>query len=167
MAHVRTTNKDARIIEQCARGRRIRNIHTVPIIMAKDRAAIDADSHLLADAIDGDTTNKSVFVAPCVGKVVRCTVNAKQYPSTSGTATIKFTKAVIAGTDVDLCSTIDVDNPTDETAIDAVLSTTSGALDLVEGQLVYAIIVLVATTSERSDAMIGEVEFIPMDTSAW
>ena len=164
----RTTDREARVIDQCARGRRTRYVYFVPVIMALNRTAIDADSHILADVIDGEVSvNKAVFVAPCVGKIVRCFANAVTFPTTAGAATIKFTKAVIGGTDVDLCSTIDVDNPTDETAIDGTLSTTVGALDLIEGQLVYAVIALSAITSAISDAMIAGVEFVPTDTSAW
>ena len=164
MAHTRSTDSDATIVKQCGRGRRVRYIYSVPIIMAADRVTIDADSHVLATVIYGETSNNvGVFVAPCKGEVVRCYVNAVTYPITSGAATIKFTKAVIGGTDIDLCSTIDVDNPTDETAIDGTLSTTSGALDLVEGQLVYCVAALSATTSAISDGMVACVEFVPKD----
>ena len=159
MAHTRTTDDDARMLEQCSRGRRVRYIYNCQILMAVDRT-----NEPVADCIDGETVNKAIFVAPCDGKVVRVYANAKAFPTTSGAATVKATKAVISGSDVDLCSTIDLDNPTDETAIDGTLSTTSGALDLVEGQLVYAVLALSATTSADGEGMIVCVEFVPTDT---
>jgi hypothetical protein len=164
MAHTSTTNNDARIISQCARGRRIRNIATASAILAADRAAIDTDSHILANIIDGETScTIPLFVAPCDATVVRCFVNAKAYPTTSGAATVTFSKAVIGGSDVALNTAIDIDNPTAETAIDGVLSTTAGALSLVEGQLVYATVALSATTAVRSDSLVLCVEWIPND----
>ncbi len=164
MAHTRTADSDARLIEQCSQGRRIRNVASVPVIFAKDRATIDTDSHLLATIIDGETScTVPMFVAPCAAEVVRCYVNAVTFPTTSGAATVKASKAVIGTTDVDLCSTISVDDPTDETAIDGTLSTTSGALNLVEGQLVYATLALSATTSARSDSLVVCVEWVPKD----
>ena len=163
----RTRNKEARIVEQCARGRVTRYLSFVPVILADTRVAIDTESHILADIIDGQiSANKAVFIAPCNGKVVRCYVNAITYPSTTGAATIKFTKAVIGGADVDLCATIDIDNPTAETSIDGVLVTTAGVLDLIEGQLVYAVIALSATTSVRSDGLVAGIEWVPTDLNA-
>ena len=164
MSHTVVKDNDARLIEQCTQGRRVRNVVCVPVIVAKDRAAIDTDSHILATVIDGETSaTVPMFTAPCAAEVVRCYVNAKTYPSTSGASTVTFSKANIGATDTDLNTAISIDNPTAETAIDGVLSTTSGALNLVEGQLVYATVALSATTSARSDSLVLCVEWIPKD----
>jgi len=166
MAHARTADNDARLIKQCSMGRRIRNIWAQPAILADARTAIDTESHILATVIDGEVSaNVGIGVAPCVAEVTRCYVNAKTFPTTSGAATITFYKAVIGGSDVALNTAIDIDAPTAETAIDGVLSTTSGALDLLEGQEVYAVIALSAITSVRSDGLIMCVEWIPKDKS--
>ena len=64
MANVRTANPDAKILAQCTRGKRIRNIVCQPAILALNRIAIDADSHVLATVIDGETSaNVPMFVA--------------------------------------------------------------------------------------------------------
>jgi hypothetical protein len=41
-----------------------------------------------------------MFTAPCAAEVVRCYVNAKTYPSTSGASTVTFSKANIGATDI-------------------------------------------------------------------
>lgn len=173
MAHTRTTNKDARIVEQCARGRRVRNTSIVPFIVANARTNMTDPNHSFADVISNDTANKAAFVAPCVCKVIRCSANALTFPTTAagGSVTLKFTKAVIGGTDVDLCTAGAVGGaspPTAETAVDATLSTTAGALDLVEGQLVYAVILVSNhAISARSSGLVGMIEWVPLDTGNW
>lgn len=165
MAHTKTTDPSSKLNREINRGYRSRRIKEVQLILAKDRAAIDSDSHLLADLIDGEVScNKAVMIAPCKGKILRCYVNALQYPSTSGAATITFKKAVIGGSDVSLNTAIDVNDPMDDpTAIDGVLSTTAGALEFDEGQLIYVVAALSATTSEKSDGMIAGIEWVPTE----
>ena len=166
----RTTNDEAQVLYQCARGYRTRHTNFVPIIVANARTTMVDPNHVLADVILNTTANKAVFIAPCNCKVVRCYVNAGTYATQAagGTTTVKLTKAVIAGTDVDLCSTITVGSdsvPTAETAIDGTLSTTSGALDLVEGQLVYAVMVVSNhNVTDRSEDMIVGIEWVPKDS---
>ncbi len=164
MTHARTTDKDAKILDQCARGRRIRNISPVFLSVAEDRTA-----NPIADGIKDTTTYKAVFIAPCACEVTRCFANAIAFVDmdTSGSVTLKFSKAVIGTTDVDLCATIAVGAatvPTAETAIDGVLSTTAGALNLIEGQLVYATMVVSNhTVTTGSSGLVGCVEWIPKD----
>jgi hypothetical protein len=174
MANVRSTDNDAKIMVQMARGRRTRYVQTIPIIVAQDRAAIDTDSHYLADAIKGDTAGsavtKGIFAAPCDGKVVRIWINASVYPTmASGAASVKVSKAVIGTTDVDLCSVISVGKTTPpntaETAIDGTLSTTAGALNIITGQLVYATIdVANQNVSTISQNLVLNVEWVPTDS---
>ena len=167
----KSEDPDARVIEQCAQGRRIRNINQVPLIVANARTNMIDPNHILADSILNTTVNKGVFAAPCISEVVRCYVNAGTYATCAagGTVTVKFTKAVIGGTDVDLCSTIAVSGetgavPTAETAIDGTLSTTSGALDLLDGQLVYAIVVVSNhAITDRTEHLVAGVEWIPRE----
>jgi len=165
MAHAVTKDSDARILEQCAQGRRTRYVASQPAILAADRLAIDANSHFLATVIDGETSaNVPIFTAPCAAEVVRCYVNALTYPTTSGAATVRFYKANIGATDDDLCAAIDIDAATAETAIDGVMVTVASELALLEGQLVYAVVALSATTSAISDALVLCVEWVPKDT---
>ncbi len=164
MAHSRTSDKDSRVIEQCSRGRRIRNCWFAPCIVAKDRGAIDTDSHKLANVIDGETSCiVPLGAAPCASKVARVFVNAITFPSTSGACTVTFYKSVIGGSDTALSAAIDIDAATAETAIDGVLVATAGVQDLIEGQEVYAIVAISATTSARSSGLCLGMEWIPKD----
>lgn len=171
MAHTRTKDPDARLIEQCSQGRRVRYIADAPIIVGQARTNMTDPNHILADSIQNTTVNKGVFIAPCTCEVVRCYVNAGTFVTSAagGSVTVKFTKAVIATTDVDLCSTITIGAPTGsvptgETAIDGVLSTTSGALDLIEGQLVYAVVVVSDhAVTDRSEHLLVAIEWLPKD----
>jgi len=168
MANVRSTDNDARLIEQLARGRRTRYTQSLGFSVAEDRATNDTDSLIMADAIKNETLVKAFFVAPCDGKVVRIVANGSPFidMATSGTVTAKLTKAVIGGSDTDLCSTIAIGAatvPTLDTAIDAVLSTTATDLDLLNGQHVY----LTAVVSNHTVSLIGYVtvtmEWVPTD----
>jgi hypothetical protein len=140
-------------------------------MVAEDRAAIDTDSHLLADVIRAGTVNKGIFIAPCNGKVTRICTNAIAYVdmATSGTATAKVAKAVIGGSDVDICATIAIGAatvPTAETAIDGVLSTTAGAVSFITGQLIYAVLVVSNhAVSVIPEALTLSVEWTPTDSS--
>jgi hypothetical protein len=164
MANVRSMANEARWLDPYARGRRVRYIYTKPVIFALDRTTIDGVSHILADIIDGESgCYRGVFSAPCGGKIARAYVNAKTYPTTSGAATVKVSKTS-SGSDVDICAAIDVNGKTAETAIDGVLSTTAGAVNVITGQLVYVTLALAATTSASSVAMVVNVEFVPTDT---
>lgn len=164
MAHAKTNDPNARILEQCSQGRKIRNIATCPVILAKDRAAIDTDSHILANVIDGETSvNMPIFTAPCAAKITRIYVNALTYPTTSGASAVICYKAVIGASDTALNSSLSISGLTAETAYDATLVTTSGVTDLIEGQHVYCVFSLSATTSARSDGMVLCVEWIPND----
>ena len=170
----RSTDKEARIIEQLARGRRARYVKSMPLIIAAARTNMTAPNHMLADACasgaaDNETANKAIFIAPCAGKVVRVYANALIYAAMAagGTATVKAVKSVIGGSDVDLNTAFNVgaaSPPTDETAVDGTLSTVSGALDLIDGQLVYAVLALSNhAVSTRSNALCLNVEFVPTD----
>ena len=163
MAHVKTTNHESKLVYQCGKGFRIRKVEFAPCILALDRLAIDANSHLLADIIDGETSvNIPIFIAPCAGIVERVFVNAVSYPSTAGAATIIAYKANIGAADTALNTAIDIDNPTAETAIDGALGTTA-ARTLLEGQLVYALVALSAATTVRSDSLLICVEWRPLE----
>jgi hypothetical protein len=164
MAHAKVVNDEAKILKQCSEGRRIRNLAVVPVILAKDRGAIDSDSHILATLIDGETSaNVPVFTAPCACKIVRLFANAVTFPATSGAATLTWYKANIGAGDTALNTALSIDAPTDETAVDATLSTTAGVLDLIEGQLVYCTIALSATSTARSDGLVLCAEWIPFE----
>ena len=168
MAHVRTSNKDSRVLEQCARGRRLRNVVTKDLIVGQDRSNNTAPNRIMADVIAAETEKFGFFVAPCACKVTRIWVNGTPFidNDVAETSTITLAKANIGASDTDLCSAITVGSataPTSDTAIDATLSTTAGVLNLLEGQHVYGTIV-VDTPVETAVAYLTVcMEWIPLD----
>jgi len=57
---------------------------------------------------------------------------------------------------------IDIDNPADETAIDAAFGT-AGMWEVDEGELVYVTVRLTGTTAQRSDGLVATVEWYPRE----
>jgi len=163
MAHAKDSHPEQKILQQLNRGHRTRRVKFAPFQMALDRDDMTDPGSWIADAIDGETIEIPLMIAPCDGTVVRCFVNATTYPTTAGVATVQIKKAVIGGADVAMCATIDVDNPTDETAIDGVLATTAGYLDFLEGQLIYAEVKISTLTSARSEGAIAGIEWYPTE----
>lgn len=166
----KTTNNKDLVYVEVGDGKRARRIVSVPFIMAEDRAAIDADSHLLADCIRAETGAtariKSAFIAPCKGKVIKVSVNAKTYPvNAAGTYSVDVYKAVIADSDVSvLNAVIAVDNQTDETAVHGTLSQTAGAVDFIEGQLIYVSLDMSNNACTAiSDAAVCTIEWMPTE----
>ena len=165
-----TGNKDQVYVE-VGEGKRARRIASVPFIIAQDRATIDTDSHLLADLITAENAtavNKAIFIAPCKGKIIKVSANAVAYPDNgqaATTITIDVLKAVIADTDVSvLSSALAIEGGTANTAIHGTLSTTSGALDFLEGQLIYAQAdVSNNSITPRSDGLVVTVEWYPTE----
>jgi hypothetical protein len=167
MAHTRTADIDARIIQQCARGRRIRNVASIGFSVASARTSNTAPARIMADVIGGETEKFPFFIAPCDCKVIRITANGTPFVDndTGETSTAKLTKAVIGGTDVDLCSAITIGSataPTADTAIDATLSS-SDVLNLVEGQHVYATVTIGNTVQTAVAYITLMMEWVPMD----
>ena len=167
----RTTDKAARIVEQCARGRRIRNVQSLGFIVAAARTNNIVPNRIMADLIQNETEIFGFFVAPCACKVLRIVANGTPFVdmATGGSVTAKLTKAVIGGADVDLCSTIAIGAetvPATDTPIDATLSATAGVLDLIDGQHVYATVVV---SNHAVDTVVAYItlamEWIPMDIS--
>jgi hypothetical protein len=170
MAHARTTSQDARVIDQCARGRRIRNVATFGFSVGNARTNNTAPNRIMADVIAGETEIFPAFVAPCACKVLRIYANGTPFidNDTGQTSTVKLTKAVIGAGDTDLCSTVTIGSatvPTSDTAIDAALVTTAGVLDLIEGQNVYATVVVGATVQTAVAYITVCMEWVPMDAS--
>ena len=165
----RSKDKDARLIEQLARGRRTRYTASVDFTVGEARTNNTAPNRLLADIIKNETEKFGVFVAPCACKVVRISANGSPFVDldTGGTVVAKMTKNVVGATDVDLCSNITIGSataPTAGTVLDGTLSTTAGALDLTEGQHVYATVVVSNHTVETAVAYISlMLEYVPTD----
>jgi len=69
------------------------------------------------------TTYKlGVFIAPCACKVTKISVNAVPFPDYA-TSTLDVAKAVIGGTDLALCTQVNIDGATTDTEIEATLTT--------------------------------------------
>lgn len=163
MSHTVVNDPQARFIEQCTQGRKIRNIVCKPILVDTDRS-----THPRATAIKAETEILPFFVAPCACKVIRVTANGTPFVdmATSGTVVVKLTKAVIGDSDVDLCSNITIGSatvPTLDTAIDATLSTTSGALNLLEGQHVYGTLTVSNHDCDAAGYVTLMMEWVPTD----
>lgn len=164
----RTANPEAKMIKQCTAGRRIRNIATKSLIVGAARTNNTAPNRVMATAIQGETEVFGLFVAPCACKVTRISVNGTPFidNNVAETSTVTVTKAVIGGDNVDLCSAITVGDatvPTLDTCLDGTLSTTAGALDLIEGQHVYGTLVVGATVQTAVAYLTVMMEWIPMD----
>jgi len=149
------TNPEDRIISQCGRGYRQRRIAT---------------SMAISNVTQAQTDNYSIFIAPCISRVLKISANAIAFVdmAVSGTCVATVYKANIATSDTALGSGMAVGAatvPTAETEIEDVLSTTSGVLDLIEGQLVY---VAVVTSNHVVDVdpsgLIFQVEWRPNET---
>ena len=165
MANVRSTDNDARLIEQEARGRRVRYVACKGISVDTNRATI-----IMATAIQNETVILPMFVAPCDGKVVRITSCGSPFVdmAAGGSVNAKLTKAVIGDTNIDLCTDMligDATVPTADTAIDAVLSTTATDLNLLNGQHVYATVVVSNHTVDVAGYVTLMMEFVPTDVS--
>jgi len=169
MAHTKSTDPSSKLTREINRGYRSRRIKEIPFIVAATRTNMTAPNCAVADAIasgiaDNESTNKAIMIAPCSGKILRVYVNASVYPTTAGTAKVVVYKSVIAGSDVAINTFIDIDAPTNDTAIDGVLSAVAGALEFVEGQLIYANVALSnAAVSVRSDALVIGIEWTPTE----
>lgn len=168
----RTTSREARLIEQEARGRRVRYTKNRWIKIAEDRTNDVDPSEATADVIRTQTVSIPIFVAPCAGRFLRGSINATQWVEigVGGTVTARFYKAVIGGADVALTAATTISWVTGGTAltadtvIDGTLSTTSTDLDLLEGQLVYCDIAASNhAIAAKSLGMCLMTEFCPLD----
>ena len=163
MAHAKTTHRLAHIMDQLGKGYRTRYVAKLPFIMADARGAQDATNEPVADVISSQTKYKGMFVAPVDATILRIFVNAKQYPTTgAGTCRIELYKATIGGADVQLCNTLTISGKTAYATTDAVLVVTAGVTDLIEGQLVYAILYADTVNAKSIGATIC-MEWMPKD----
>ena len=133
------------------------------------RARRIATSQSISNVTQNQTDSYAIFVAPCACRVTKISANAIAFVDmdTGGTAPTTVYKANIGAADTALCTAMALGSatvPTAETEIEATLSTTSGALDLIEGQLVYASI---ATSNHVVDvdpsALVIQVEWMPTE----
>jgi len=166
----RSKDKDARLIEQLARGRRTRYTASKSFSVGEARTNNTAPNRITADVIRNETERLPIFVAPCACKVVRIVANGTPFVDldTAGSTTAQVTKAVIGAADVNLlASTIAIGAatvPTLDTAIDGVLSATASDLELIDGQHVYATVAVSNHTVETAVAYITlTVEYVPTD----
>lgn len=170
----RTIDRDATLLTQIARGRRARYCWNEWIQIAEDR--IDdssADSAVVADVIRSQTVAVPIGVAPCVGKIVRCSVNATQWVeiAAGGTVTLRFYKAVIGAANTAITSATSTISwvtggtaLTADTVIDSTMSTTAGVTDVLEGQLIYVDVVASNhAIAAKSLGLCVLVEFVPLD----
>ena len=168
MAHTKSSDPASKLTREINRGYRSRRIKEVPILWAADRTAQDADSSPVADVIDSETIQKAIMIAPCKGKILRVYTNALAYPTSAGaTKTVTVKKAVIGGADVGFLSAVlgvEAAAQTAVTACDGTLSTSAGALEFDEGQLIYAEAASDATaTTAKSNGFVVGIEWVPTE----
>jgi len=165
----KTTGYNDLVYAEIGSGVRQRKITSIPFILANVRTNMTAPNHVLADAIPGETSfGKGVFIAPCRGRILKVSVNAAAFPVNGGAAntiTVDVQKAVIGDSDVSvLASPIEIENSTAETALHGTLSATSGAIDFIEGQEIYAIVAVSADAiTTRSDGAVITIEWMPLE----
>lgn len=171
MSHTRVVDKSARIIDQCAKGRFIRNVATVDYIVANARSNDTAPNRIMADLIANDSSQKGLFVAPCNGTIESIMVNGSPYfTQQSGGLTMlqvyKQGQVVITGSGmlVGGCATSGV---TPQALSSGVTydATISGA-SFTAGQAIYAVL---ATSNDAVTSGPGyitvSVEWVPDDKS--
>jgi len=136
-----TKESKDRIVRQCTKGRYLRlNVQAI------------LDSHA------GPATQyMAIGIAPAKCTVTKISVNARTYPNYATSSTFDVYKAVIGGTDVTLCTQIDVNNKTAETEIEATL--TAANVDLLEGQLIYGKIVTTGVETTALANFVCRVEY--------
>jgi len=83
MSHTRAIDIDARVVEQVARGRHIRNIASQSYDIANARTNNTAPNSIMADIIPGEAFTKGIFVAPSDIKVVDIMANGAPWPVTA------------------------------------------------------------------------------------
>jgi hypothetical protein len=167
MAHTKTSDPQSKLLVELGKGYRSRRIVPIQFIVAAARTNMTAPNHAFADAIRAETGIKTMMIAPCRGKLLRATVNAPAFPVNGGTITVTIKKAVIGDTDVAMTSALSVENTggtlTAETAVDATLSTVADAINMIEGQLVYASVAVSDAAVTTLGQLCIELEWLPTE----
>ena len=107
MSLTRKTDKNARIIDQCARGRYVRNIVTKDFIFAAGKSGNSAIISENADVVSSGNIKRGMFIVPCDAIIEGISVVGTPYPMhpVSGNLTyIQFYKARADTTDVPMLS---------------------------------------------------------------
>ena len=107
MAHTRSIDKSARIIEQCARGRYIRNVNIQSFTIAGARTNDTVPNRIMADVISSGDCKRGVFVAPSDATVEGISIVGMPHPMhtlTSGLTYIQFYKVRADTTNVPMLS---------------------------------------------------------------
>jgi len=167
----KTVNSKDTIYAETGLGRRARRIVSVPFILADARTDMVDPNHILANMITSENAtpvNIYAFTAPCKGRILKVSTNATVYPvngQAASTITVDVYKAVIADTDVSvLSSPIGIEGGTAETASHGTLSTTSGAINFIEGQEIYVQIDLSNNAvTARSESALCTIEWRPTE----
>jgi hypothetical protein len=163
MSHTKVIERKERLMDQLAKGYRTRYIRAVPLIVANDRASNVDPGDVTADAIGGiagESAYVAIMIAPCNCQVLRASINADQMPTGAGTQVVTLYKAAT----VDVSLATGSLKQTDKVCYDLTLSVVSGALDLVEGQLVYALVAMQAVAvAAKSIGMVIQVEYMPTE----
>ena len=185
MSHTRSIDNSARIIDQCARGRFIRNVNTVTYVIATTRSGNVADSRKMADLITNESgAFKALLVAPSDGKVETITARGTLWPVMAsggyvlatvfkeGKPMITGSGYVIGGHDISGFQNAlsgHFTALTSGTAYDLTLNTASGyEVTFTEGQAIYTMLSMSNTTlkSGTAPSMVAiSMEWVPQDKS--
>lgn len=82
MAHTRSYDIDARVVDQVARGRHLRNVESQDWTIAAARSNNTAPNSITADVIQNETKSKGLMVAPSEIKIVDIMVNGSPWAVT-------------------------------------------------------------------------------------
>ena len=83
MAHSRSYDIDARIVDQVAKGRHVRNIESQSYDIAAARGDNNVPNSIMADIIPGETFTKGIMVAPADIKVTDIMANGAPWAVTA------------------------------------------------------------------------------------
>lgn len=100
MAHTRIVDKSARIIDQCARGRFVRNVASVSLSIADARTNDTEPNRVIADVVASGFCRKGIFIAPSDAKIESISLIGSPYPmsvATSAAVWVQFFKATTSG----------------------------------------------------------------------
>jgi len=175
MAHTRTTDQEARIIDQCARGRYIRNVNSVDYIIAAARTDNTAPNNIVADVIPGEIRQKGMLIAPSDGKIECIMVNGSPYATLASGGvymlqTYKQGKALVTGSGLRIGGTAVsgfVTALNSGVTYDLTLNTASGyETTFTAGQAIYSTVTANSGVVQSGPGLITvSVEWIPYDAS--
>ena len=171
MTHTRAIDIDARVVDQVARGRHIRNIESQSYVIAGARGNNTAPNSIMADVIPGEAFTKGIFVAPSEIKVVDIMANGAPWAVTDSGGVIML-QVYAQGRRLGTSSGLQIGGYATSGFVTALSSGVTYDLSLVsgdqntvsEGQAIYSTVTADSVAVLSGPGMITvSVEWIPFD----